>query len=363
MRAASSPDILPTSQLPPPPLHGQPLRAGQRSQRWRAERRLPRSRRAHAHAHGLSDDSSSFSRWFPSLTLYAFLVFACVAVLLFWGLSSQVPFLRSLKPSAGSWCGGGAVAAYEPAVPDYSSPMRFCMLVRAYRLNFHYVPTLMALLRHNTHPPNVFFIASDANSSLAELRRWVDRGNREAGFRFGHTLNVSKETAKLDFPDLDTVKEYGYAYTDAALNILTESAEYREQCHWMLISNADNIYGSYFLDRVEVEMAKGYQLIGFNMISHYDWVTLRGTPRDTREGSSDDGTRRYLDIVWQEGFIDLGAAVWNLSLWREMRLNFVQLGLATPKKLIEVSDGQFFEKLAKAGVSRIAIRQVLFMHQ
>ena len=237
------------------------------------------------------------------------------------------------------------------------------MLVRAYRLNYHYVPTLMALLRHNTHVPNVFFHPTDANSSLTDLQLWVDRANREAGYRFGHVLNVTAEAARRDFPELGRRQEFGFAFTDVGMDLLTSEPRYTAMCRWMLITNVDNIYSSYFLDRVEQEMARGFRLIGFNMVSHYDWVTLRNAPRDTREGSSDDGTRRLLDIKWEDGFIDLGAAFWDISVWRQYNFNFIQLGLNGPNKLLQVADGQFFEQLVKYNTPRIAIRQILFMHQ
>ena len=312
----------------------------------------------------LADDSSRVGRWLSSnvILLGCCFVFAFVTVFLVLGSSSHLPILGPSKDWA---CGSPAVlnAALEPALAEFTNPVGMCMLIRAYSRNFHYVPTLMSLLRHNTHPPKLFFHVTDLNSSNAELARWVARGNKETGFRFGRVLNVSEEAARRDFPELGRVPEYGFSFTDAAMELMTTEAEYRDECQWLLMTNVDNIYGGYFLDRVEQEIAKGYQLIGFNMISHYDWVTLRGSPRDTRDGSSDDGTRRLLDIEWKDGFIDLGAVVFNMSMWKSLNCNFIQLGLNTPLKMIQIADGQFIIKMVESGIPHIAIRQVMYMHQ
>ena len=122
-----------------------------------------------------------------------------------------------------------------------------------------------------------------------------------------------------------------------------------------------DIYAGHFLDRVEKQLELGYQMVGFNTISHYDRVACCGDRQDTREGSFDDGTMHPIDIQWVVGGIDLGAAVWNISLWKQLDLNFIRMGQEVGH--LDWADGMLFQKMVQANVSRVAIRQFLFIHQ
>ena len=248
-----------------------------------------------------------------------------------------------------------------PPLTSYQSPTGVCVLVRVYQRNYHYVPTFMSLMSHNTHVPNVLFHVTDVNSSVADHQSRVDKANRDAGFEYGHVLNVTAEAVRRRFPELDRVKEFGFAFTDEAMEVLTSEGKYQRMCQWLLITNVDNICTSHFLDRVEQEMALGYQLIGFNTISHYNRIECCGEPQDTSEGSSDDGTRRPINVVWLRGGIDMGAALWNISVWKAFQLNFIELGKQVDH--LDQADGQFFVALVERQMKRIAIRQYLFIHQ
>ena len=127
-----------------------------------------------------------------------------------------------------------------PPLPAYSSPTNTCILVRAFHKYYDHIPTFMSLMRHNAHPPNLFFNPTDSNSSVAELARRVERGNREAGYAFGHVLNVTEEVARAHFAKLNEVAEFGYAYTDASMDMLTELPHYRSMCTWIMITNVDS---------------------------------------------------------------------------------------------------------------------------
>ena len=333
-------------------------------------------------------------------SLLILLAALAVAVLL---LATLSPAEWSASPSSPlcRWSdrlGLGHPPLPPPLIPltplPHSTTAGVCLLVRCFSQNYNQVHTLMRLLLHNTHVPSVFFFPTDRTSSFDDLHRTVEQANNDTGLRFGHALNISYEEALKDFPELEKgEKEYGFAYTDAAIDRVTGDPAYG--CQWLLITNADNIYGGYFLDRVEQEIANGYQvthrlpsrapprsqpsqsshpplrllacdpvqMIGWNFISHYDWIRLRGHPQDTREGSSDDGTRRLMAVEWMEGWVDLGAVLWNASLWRSHGLNFIGLQRAK-KPQWAIADGTFFMHLVHVlDVKRVIIRQTLFLHQ
>ena len=246
-----------------------------------------------------------------------------------------------------------------PPLPFYSSPNRTCMLVRAYTHNFKYVHTLMALLRYNAQPPLVLFHTTDVNSSVAELQRLVDQGNQAAGYLQAHVQNITADMARSDFPALGSEPEFGFSFTDAAMSEVRSSA-WNQHCDWCVITNVDNVYVAGFMDRVLIELNKGYQLVGFNFVSRYD-RSIMGIWPDNSPGSSDDGTRKVTELRWEFSWVDMGAAIWNCSLWTQLNLNLIQLGRARGR--LEYADGQFYETLAHAGVPRVIIRQVLFVHQ
>ena len=104
-------------------------------------------------------------------------------------------------------------------------------------------------------------------------------------------------------------------------------------------------------------MAKGYQLIGMNTISR---PPVKGLERDTRQDSSDDETSRVLDIDWKEGLVPLGAAVWNASLWQQLRSSD---GSASATSRTRLSEGLFFHKAVELNVPRIAVRQIMLVQQ
>ena len=202
------------------------------------------------------------------------LLLLSVFVLLFLSaLRSPERFALPLVPSSSAlcaWSGLGSgpsslLPSSTPLVPSpplpYSSPTGVCLVVRAYAANFVNVPTLLHLLQHNSHPPNVYFVSTDPASSVAELQRVVELGNRETGLSFGHVLNITREQATLDFPEMARgEREYGYAYTDVAVDLLTKHQRYSGQCQWLLLTNADNLYAGNFLDRLQPEMDQGYQV-------------------------------------------------------------------------------------------------------
>ena len=249
----------------------------------------------------------------------------------------------------------------------------------------------MALVRHNAHPPHLFFHVTDGNSSQVEMERWVERGNRAAGQRLARALRIPPEAGTAAPPPLDTAQEQRSAYSHAAMNLLTEQPLFQDMCHWAMITDVESqrsihaqpllslpcpslisaspsppslccvlsdVYSGHFLDRVEQEMAKGYQLIGMNMISRYELVS--GAQRDTREGVSDDGTSHLLDIDWRDGRVRMGATVWNASLWKRLQRGSTRVG---EQRLNRTAEGHFFEQLVELNVSRIAIRQIMLIHQ
>ena len=89
---------------------------------------------------------------------------------------------------------------------------------------------------------------------------------------------------------------------------------------------AADIYAGHFLDKVEAQLALGYQMVGLNTISHYNRFACCGDRDATGAGSVDDGTFHAIDIQWVVGGIDLGAVVWNISLWKALNLNFIRMG-------------------------------------
>ena len=255
-------------------------------------------------------------------------------------------------PSSSQWL------PLPPVSPVYKYPV--CILARVYHAQYERVPTFIQSLALNSHRPRIFFVLTDAKSSLQKLHQLVDDSNRMIGQRMATVLPIDDHNVQAVFPQLDISKLFGYAHTDVALDLLSGD-EYMEQCQLLIITNADNLYASFFLDRVESEVEKGYQVIGWDFITRYPCTMWVGTAcLRVDDESSDDGTRKLLGTQFLTSYVDLGAVLFNLSLWRKHHFSFLEL--ARDRRINE-ADGYLFESMVQLQIKRVIIRQVLMMHQ
>ena len=170
------------------------------------------------------------------------------------GAGADLPSLCPVVPSS------------VPVLP-YVPQQGFCVLVRTYSGHYHFPPTFLALLMENSSPPKVFFVLTDRSSSAEEARRIVRAANEREGREVAVLLNVTATEAKREFPPLGTADDFGYAYTDAALRVLT--TQHSQECRFLTVTNGDNIYSSGAFDRIHMEVVAGYQLISWSFVSHH----------------------------------------------------------------------------------------------
>ena len=188
------------------------------------------------------DASTSTSKFSFSLSLgllaFLWVLSLVLVVLLFDRSTSPFPHLSLSFPVSATLT--PPPPSPPTPIPAYSSSTGVCILVRAYNKYYSHIPTFMSLMQHNQHPPHLFFNPTDTNSSVAELARLVEKGNRAAGYAFGHVLNVTEDAARRDFPELNQVQEFGYAFTDVSMDMLTSEPQYRGMCQWIMITNVDS---------------------------------------------------------------------------------------------------------------------------
>lgn len=234
---------------------------------------------------------------------------------------------------------------------SYVPTTGFCVLARTFSGHYTMLPTFIDLLMQNESPPKVFLVLTDSTSSREEIARIVTAVNLYQGKKVAVVLNVTTADALLEFPALGNDADFGYAWTDAALRILTAHRTYSKECHFLIITNADNIYTRGAFTRIYSEVQLGYQLVSWSFVSHHKRTAV------VADGFSDDGTGHVLSGEFRRGSIDLGTASWNLSLWAAIGYRF-----STAKTLF-AADWFFFDALVQSQVNRTTISQVLMVHQ
>ncbi|KAI9025646.1 hypothetical protein DFJ74DRAFT_718280 [Hyaloraphidium curvatum] len=311
-----------------------------------------------------------------------------------------------------------AYTAAAPACRAWSYPTStntVCAVVRSYDGHLAFMPTFLSALSHGTVPFKLFFVVTDPATDRA---LFADAVRGYAGDvlgcpGFADVLPVSDEeaaavAAREVGPLLarlrcvnGTCYDRPYAFTDAALDRLFGQANDRNPhgCHWLLVTNGDNLYSTAFADQLFRWMNGGEEgaadLIGFDFVSRY-WNTswAEEAPGVVGIGPSHPRLARFRIMG-----IDLGAALVSVPYLLKQGLergvpvgegnpplrimsNHARRFLAGPTALepklkATLSDGHWMEELAgrigeeeavareeKGGVKRkVIVRRTFMFHQ
>ena len=240
-------------------------------------------------------------------------------------------------------------------LPAYLPSHGICILARTYPTHYPFLPTFLSLLTFNTHPPRVFLVhTANDTGGVDPLRAIADDANRRHHLGLASVLDVTWDSARRRYPDMDRVESFGYVHTDLAMELLAD--EHAAECRYVVITNGDNIYASHFVDRVELLTAQGYELIGWSFVSHHEKPALS----EVGAGTWEDLTYKWVRAEFLPSEIDLGASLFKLSLWRQLHLGFTQFGR---KFGFAGADGRHIMRLAAANVSRVLMRDTYLVHQ
>jgi len=256
-------------------------------------------------------------------------------------------------------------------IAQMDSGPRLIVLARVYHKQFSYIPQFLSCFINENIPIRIFFIVTDTKSDPNQLQSLLDWYQNSLNIDMASILPITSQDAfDIYNPSPPNPNDYGYSYTDAAIEYLIDQ-EIAGPNDYILFTNADNIYSTgmftnYILHYMELE----YQMIAFDMISHHQ----RGDVFQNDKESS-TGTQFHLSVSFQVAFIDLGALVFRFSLFRDKansnHLQFVpteiRVASHTPGQSVSwnsfVADGDLIVKAASMCNKTMIIRQTLFLHQ
>lgn len=121
---------------------------------------------------------------------------------------------------------------------------------------------------------------------------------------------------------------WGYEATNFALDQLLQGIGTQAPCEYFLFTNADNLYGRFFLETGLPGMVEGRDLLGFNFVTRYPQKSASAPPLPPHMPMKDVG--------FQIGHIDLGSVLVSAEAIRETGARF---------GYEKISDWNFFEEL------------------
>lgn len=233
-----------------------------------------------------------------------------------------------------------------------------CVIVRTFQGQYDYLTiTLLSLSYNPKSNIRMYLLLTDESSSAKDATSIAQNANNLIGQDIVSVLPITSQDA-YDLKN-DTENDYGYSYTDAALNYLMEK-DTTEQCQYFLITNGDNLYTKSFVDDyILKDMNEGYDIIGYDFISRYKW-----NPAKVDNFYHDDGSKVHISSKFAVYKIDLGAFIIKqefLSQYDELR--FVKQKQARSNSRYAESDGFFIEYANSKTEKKIIHRQILFIHQ
>ena len=242
-----------------------------------------------------------------------------------------------------------------------------CVIARSYPNSESYLTTLLLSLSHNEKIPQILVIATEPFSEdvLEKYNKHINMANQIAGINFAQTLHIFNLS----------VTDYGYAFTDAALDYLLEHQD-DFKCSYVLFTNGDNFYSKGFLDAyLDKDMSLGFDMIGFNFISHYrqlpgylhfhEGAKHRNFRIDELNSTSIahltsfDGSNIAKESFFAVGKIDLGACVFKISIFKE----YPELRFTKIASDMNLADGQLISKVYEISNKTILHRELLYLHQ
>lgn len=260
-----------------------------------------------------------------------------------------------------------------------------CILVRTYKGNRNGLTLLLWSLLASGHPHLRAVVVDTDPEPLPGLGEIIGSINALSGRSWvGMSPRTHAQDVQGKFPSLDT-PDFGYVLTDLVMEdilrgndgptggVPTADDPLRAgvptpSCDTLTVTNGDNMYAQEFLVRTLNKIAEGADAVGTNWVSHYHIDAPRKTnaPYDGNWcGSYRRGAYQEMKVKFQCYCIDLGAAVFRVNTVSKSGLRFCVDRLRSKEKIdrLDLSDGQFFERLGKlANVSVAVLHEALFLH-
>lgn len=236
-----------------------------------------------------------------------------------------------------------------------SSP-KLCVLTRIYGAQVEYFPAFVLSLRHSgLDDVRIYVINTDSRTNIQLLERAIKSVNAFVSQRNYITL--------LRLGEPPVASDYGYIMTDRALLFLyRQYEEYASQCQYLLITNSDNLYSRKLGKLILPQMKAKKDLIAWDFVSHHfqgyfqKCYTTKNLPSPE---VIDYGTEKCMQVAFEVGRIDLGAAIYRFAFLHEHKLLFEQVNQPYKKE----SDGFFVVQASKLTNESVIVRHTLFFHQ
>ncbi|KAJ3305442.1 hypothetical protein HDV03_001536 [Kappamyces sp. JEL0829] len=264
----------------------------------------------------------------------------------------------------------GFIAKWNLRFLATASPLRqalgnqskqLCVVARTYHKTFPDLPSFILSLSQNTRKPIVYLLVTDKNSSHSAVQVIADKVNGFLGYPMAQVLPVTAAEAAPHF-NLDDPHEYGYAYTDAAADLMLRDQQ-AYPCDYFIFTNGDNLYSKGLVDDyLAKDMEDDLDIVGFDFVSHHPRESA-GTDRYIEN----DGTRIGIRADFQMSFLDLGAFMIKASFMEQQQLRFVPIGLRYfqdhPYGPLFFADGMLIEEASRRTEKKKIHRQTLMLHQ
>lgn len=230
-----------------------------------------------------------------------------------------------------------------------------CVIVRVYDRQLQDLPVLaLSLYRSGIQPIRLFIVNTDIRTNLETLNQTI--------FHIQQFTGNHEFITWLSFSRIPYLNQYGYGVTDQALEYLYQQYDRNSStCHYLLVTNGDNIYSHNLGKHIIPHMKMNVDMISWAFTSHHKREyrkikTHKNKQRNPR--TLDDGTEKCNPAILRLGEIDLGATVYRFSLLHKHKFYYK----GTHGYRID-SDGRFLEKVLPFANDSVVLGQTLFMHQ
>lgn len=224
----------------------------------------------------------------------------------------------------------------------HSHSNNVCMLVRTFAGQLAFLPTFLANLAHGSVPLKILLLPTDATTPRLELQRIVNSTLNYLGCpNLAKVLDIPQSAAlslrqkyvapaaatggcRSDNPTVEPCSDAGYAYTDAALDVLFGSDNSRngENCDYLILTNGDNLYSTSFLSHLLPWMYNGEH--GPADVITWDFTTRYSNDQWTQPTDPDVTGVGPNFVIYSElktDKIDLGAAMFRTAYLRSLTLS------------------------------------------
>ena len=231
-----------------------------------------------------------------------------------------------------------------------------CVLTRIYGPQIEYFPVFALSLRHGGFDDiRIYVVNTDARTDVQHLLRAIHSINDLVPGKDFITL--------LDLGPLPKVNQFGYGVTDQALRYLYAQHDANaSMCHYLMVTNGDNLYTKNFGKQILPHMKAGKDLIAWGFVSHHYKEHLKemiDAKNNHVPNIIDDGTEKCTSVALRIGEIDLGATAYRFVFLHQHKLYY----RVDNRPYAMGSDGQFVDQAVKLMNTSTVLRHTLFIHQ